>query len=202
MVREPKAFLLDEPLSNLDPALRSVARAELLQLHRSLHATIVYVTHDQEEALTLGTRVAVMRDGRIEQVAPPLDVYAAPANTFVAQFIGSPAMNLLPGSLLPLLSEGEPTALIDAAPAVHLIGVRPHDLALDRPGPLRATIDIVEPRGHDLLVHLTLLGQGEGTIVSVAPPGASVRPGLEVSVTAPLDRVHRFDRSNCRIGKI
>ena len=99
MVRQPKAFLLDEPLSNLDPSLRAQARAELRRLHRSLRATIVYVTHDQEEAMTLGGRVAVMRDGAIEQVAPPLEVYAKPANTFVARFIGAPAMNLVPATL-------------------------------------------------------------------------------------------------------
>src|SRR5919108_4872276 len=99
MVRQPKAFLLDEPLSNLDPALRAQARAELRHLHRRLATTIVYVTHDQEEAMTLGGRIAVMRDGVIEQVAPPLDVYARPVNTFVARFIGAPAMNLIPAAL-------------------------------------------------------------------------------------------------------
>ena len=100
LVREPKAFLLDEPLSNLDPSLRAHARAELRRLHQSLGATIVYVTHDQEEAMTLGTRVAVMRAGAVEQVAPPLELYSRPANTFVAGFIGSPSMNLLEASML------------------------------------------------------------------------------------------------------
>ena len=100
LVREPKAFLFDEPLSNLDPSLRAHARAELRRLHQSLGATIVYVTHDQEEAMTLGTRVAVMRAGAVEQVAPPLELYSRPANTFVAGFIGSPSMNLLEASML------------------------------------------------------------------------------------------------------
>src|SRR5215212_9035928 len=94
IVRSPKAFLLDEPLSNLDPLLRIETRAELALLHRRLAATMVYVTHDQEEAMTLGARIAVMRDGVLEQVAAPMDLYDRPANTFVAGFIGSPAMNI------------------------------------------------------------------------------------------------------------
>ena len=94
IVREPRAFLLDEPLSNLDPILRAGTRAELALLHRRLAATMVYVTHDQEEAMTLGTRVAVMRDGIVEQVAPALEVFRRPANVFVAGFVGSPGMNL------------------------------------------------------------------------------------------------------------
>ena len=104
LVREPKAFLLDEPLSNLDPSLRAHARAELRRLHQSLGATIVYVTHDQEEAMTLGTRVAVMRAGAVEQVAPPLELYSRPANTFVAGFIGAPSMNLLEASTLGIVA--------------------------------------------------------------------------------------------------
>ena len=99
IVRKANAFLLDEPLSNLDPSLRAQARAELRRLHRQLGTTVVYVTHDQEEAMTLGGRIAVMRDGALEQVAPPLEVYARPANTFVARFIGAPAMNLLPAAV-------------------------------------------------------------------------------------------------------
>ena len=98
IVREPQAFLFDEPLSNLDPQLRVETRTELALLHRRLGATMVYVTHDQEEAMTLGTRVAVMRDGAIEQLAPPLDLFRQPANAFVAGFIGSPAMNLIHGT--------------------------------------------------------------------------------------------------------
>src|SRR5262249_32050265 len=93
MVRQPQAFLLDEPLSNLDARLRVQTRAELARMHRPLGATIVYVTHDQEEAMTLGDRVAVLRDGRLQQLAPPMEIYRRPANVFVAGFIGSPAMN-------------------------------------------------------------------------------------------------------------
>ena len=112
IVREPMVFLFDEPLSNLDAKLRLETRAELARLHRRLAATMVYVTHDQEEALTLGTRVAVMNEGRVEQVGPPLEVYRRPETLFVATFVGSPAMNLLPADLLPSLSRGpaEPSA--------------------------------------------------------------------------------------------
>jgi ABC-type sugar transport system ATPase subunit len=162
LVREPKAFLLDEPLSNLDPSLRAHARAELRRLHQTLGTTIVYVTHDQEEALTLGSRVAVMRDGAVEQVAPPLEIYSRPANTFVAGFIGAPAMNLLPAGTLALKSGSATVA-----------GIRPHDVSFATSGPLSATVELVEPRGHDCLVHLRLDVPGSPTLVAIgtgAPP--------------------------------
>jgi multiple sugar transport system ATP-binding protein len=118
IVREPKAFLFDEPLSNLDPQLRAALRTELGLLHRRLAATMVYVTHDQEEAMTLGTRVAVMRDGAIEQIGPPLALFRRPANTFVAGFVGSPAMNVVAGCL----------------PAPRRTGLRRIDGVFDRAG--------------------------------------------------------------------
>ena len=182
LVREPQAFLLDEPLSNLDPALRLQARAELLRLHREIGATMIYVTHDQEEAMTLGTRVAVMHDGRIVQVAAPLEVYARPADTFVARFIGSPPMNLfetaLPG--------------VDAGDAI--IGIRPHDVRFDEGGPMAATVDVVERRGPDAIVHVRLDDGRTAVVVAAdAPPsGARVRLGL------PNERLHRFDRTTGR----
>jgi len=181
IVRRPRAFLLDEPLSNLDPALRVQARAELRRLHRTLGATVVYVTHDQEEAMTLGSRVAVMRDGAIEQVAPPLDLYERPVNTFVARFIGTPAMNLLPAALL-----------LRDAPAGAVAGIRPQDVALGA-GPLRATVDLVEPRGPDHVVHLRLAAAGAPLLVAVvagAPPPAA---GAEIAVDLPGDRLHLFE---------
>jgi ABC-type sugar transport system ATPase subunit len=146
LVREPKAFLLDEPLSNLDPGLRAQARAELLRLQRRLRATMVYVTHDQEEAMTLGTRVAVLREGRIAQVAPPLELYGRPADTFVASFVGSPRINIVPAAILGVKAAEGTT-----------IGLRPHDVLIGT-GPLAATVDVVEPRGHDTVVHLRLTG--------------------------------------------
>ena len=186
IVRKPKAFLLDEPLSNLDPSLRAQARAELRRLHRTIGATIVHVTHDREEAMTLGSRVVVMRDGAIEQAAPPLDVYHRPANAFVARFIGAPPMNLLPA---PILMAG-------ARPGV-LAGIRPQDVVLGAQGPLRATVDVVEPRGHDSLVHLRLSAPGAPVLLALVPD----RPppvGADVAVALPRERLHLFDEGNGR----
>jgi ABC-type sugar transport system ATPase subunit len=180
MVREPQAFLFDEPLSNLDPALRVQARTELLRLQRRLATTAVYVTHDQEEAMTLGTRVAVMRDGAIEQLAPPLELYDAPVNTFVAQFIGQPPMNVLAAT----------AAAFEAAPGTR-IGIRPHDVALGADGPLRGIVDVVERRGHDAVVHLRLRLPGDPVIAAITssePPAA----GSEVGVRLVPERVHLF----------
>jgi ABC-type sugar transport system ATPase subunit len=189
MVRRPKAFLLDEPLSNLDPSLRAHARTELRRLHRTLAATIVHVTHDQEEAMTLGGRIAVMRGGRLEQVGPPLELYDRPANVFVARFIGAPAMNLLPAAL----------ARLDA-PAGAVAGVRPQDVAIERDGPLRATVDLVEPRGPDHLVHVRLDAPDAPLLVSVVTGAAPPPVGALVSVGLHPERVHRFDgRTGARI---
>ena len=186
MVREPQAFLLDEPLSNLDPALRLQARAELLRLQRRLRATIVYVTHDQEEAMTLGSRVAVMRAGRIEQVAPPLELYRAPVNTFVAGFIGTPPMNLLAG----------PLPHPDVTHGVTL-GIRPHDVRLDPAGPIAGTVDVVEHRGADSLVHIRP-DAGTTTLVAVIS-GPAPEPGTPVRLSLPADRVHRFGADGVRL---
>ncbi len=186
MVREPKAFLLDEPLSNLDPALRLQARAELLHLHRRLGATVVYVTHDQEEAMTLGGRVAVMRQGRLEQVGPPLDVYASPANTFVARFIGTPPMNLIPGPAAELHIPSGVTA-----------GIRPHDVAIGREGSIAATVDVVEPRGYDTIVHLRARIANGRSIVAVT--GGVPRVGDAVRLLIPADRIHLFDGDGKRM---
>jgi ABC-type sugar transport system ATPase subunit len=191
MVRLPKAFLLDEPLSNLDPALRAQARAEIARLHRTVAGTVVYVTHDQEEAMTLGGRVAVMREGSIEQVAPPLEVYAQPTSMFVARFIGTPPMNLVPG---------RPFG-IDAPDGV-LVGVRPHDVGLGASGGVPAVVELVEPRGHDFVVHLRLDRPEAPDAVSVLavvdrePPVA----GSRVNVALSAKRVHLFDgRSGARL---
>ena len=182
MVRQPKAFLLDEPLSNLDPSLRAQARAELRRLHRSLGATIVYVTHDQEEAMTLGGRVAVMRDGAIEQVAPPLEVYAKPANTFVARFIGAPVMNLVPAALAGL-----------DAPSGALAGIRPQDVTLGASGHLRATVDLVDSRGHDHVIHLRSDRSDVPPLLAIVAGASPPLVGAVVFLTFPADRLHLFD---------
>jgi sn-glycerol 3-phosphate transport system ATP-binding protein len=181
IVRRPKAFLLDEPLSNLDPALRTQARAELRRLHRQIRTTTIYVTHDQEEAMTLGDRIVVLRDGVVEQAAAPLDVYAAPANTFVARFIGSPAMNLLPAAAAGI--EG---------PASALAGIRPQDVQVGTPGGKRAVVELIEPRGPDYVLHLRL--DGSDLVLLAVVAGSSPPPiGAGVLVTLPADRVRLFD---------
>jgi len=186
MARRPRAFLLDEPLSNLDPALRAQARGELRLLHRQLAATIVYVTHDQEEAMTLGDRVAVLRDGVVEQLGAPLDIYRNPVNTFVARFIGAPPMNLLPAAPL-----GVP------APPGAIAGIRPHDVRLHGDGPLTAMVDAVEPRGHDSLVQLRLDG-GQALLCVVSPADAPAA-GTRVAVLLPPERVLLFDGESERV---
>jgi len=191
IVREPMVFLFDEPLSNLDAKLRLETRAELARLHRRLAATMVYVTHDQEEALTLGTRVAVMNEGRVEQVGPPLEVYRRPETLFVATFVGSPAMNLLPADLLPSLRQGSAGTL----------GVRPHDLAVVAAGAgdRDAVVDVVEPRGSELLLYLRLGSKGEGPEIRVVtPPDLDVAPDRVVGLRFDRARLHCFDSGTGR----
>jgi ABC-type sugar transport system ATPase subunit len=186
IVREPMVFLFDEPLSNLDAKLRLETRAELARLHRRLAATMVYVTHDQEEALTLGTRVAVMNEGRVEQVGPPLEVYRRPETRFVATFVGSPAMNLLPADLLPGLRQG----------AAGTLGIRPHDVTVVAAGAgdRDAVVDVVEPRGSELLLYLRLGAQGEGSEIRVVtPPDLEVAPDRVVGLRFDRARLHFFD---------
>ena len=189
LVREPKAFLLDEPLSNLDPALRSQARAEILRLQRRLGATMIYVTHDQEEAMTLGHRVALMREGRLEQLGPPLELYEKPANTFVARFIGSPPMNVLPATVAGI-----------AAPSDATVGIRPHDVIVGSDGTarLRATVDVVEPRGHDSVVHLRLEATNDAELVAIER-GPSPAVGSTVGISWNPKRLHLFGPSGQRL---
>jgi ABC-type sugar transport system ATPase subunit len=196
IVREPKVFLFDEPLSNLDAKLRLETRAELARLHRRLAATMVYVTHDQEEALTLGTRVAVMNEGRVEQVGPPLEVYRRPETLFVATFVGSPAMNLLSADLLPGVRAGG-SAGADGA----TLGVRPHDLSVVAAGAgdTDALVDVVEPRGSELLLYLRLGASGEGQEVRViTPPDLDVAPERVVGLRFDRGRLHFFDQASGR----
>ena len=190
IVREPRAFLFDEPLSNLDPALRGDTRAELALLHRRLGTTIVYVTHDQEEAMTLGTRIAVMRDGRIEQVGAPLEVFREPANTFVAGFVGSPAMNFLPADMLPNPSTDKGVVL----------GLRPHDVAVvprDQ-GMIAGRVRVVEPLGSTTLLHVQLDDPRETVLRVIAPGDPGVTLEGEVGLTVDPTRVHLFDKATGR----
>ena len=150
IVRAPKVFLFDEPLSNLDAALRGQTRVEIANLHRDLGATTIYVTHDQIEAMTLADRVVVLRDGLIEQVGSPLDLYDRPANQFVAQFIGMPQMNVLAAATLPELTKIAGARL----PADGSVGVRPEYVRVVRAGDgIAAKVDLVESLGSDTLIH-------------------------------------------------
>ena len=152
IVRAPKVFLFDEPLSNLDAALRGQTRVEIAQLHRDLGATTIYVTHDQVEAMTLADRVVVLRDGLIEQVGSPLELYDKPANQFVAQFIGTPQMNVVPTAKLPHLTSVGGVAV----PAGGSVGLRPEDIQLKPAGEgqLQGTVELVEALGAETLIHV------------------------------------------------
>src|SRR5262245_30811754 len=207
IVREPQAFLLDEPLSNLDARLRVETRAELARLHRRLEATMLYVTHDQEEAMTLGDRVAALRDGWLQQLAPPMEVYRRPANAFVAGFIGSPTMNFVPGRLS---SDGGPLrfespyfsvpldgALPAPPPAREVrLGVRPQDVQVAEPtsADAKGRVDVIQPLGSDMVVYLKLSGGSEEMPLTVVVP-ADLRVGVDdpIGVRFPRDRLHLFD---------
>ena len=192
IVREPKVFLFDEPLSNLDAKLRVETRAELARLHRRLKATVVYVTHDQEEAMTLGSRVAVMRDGFLQQVAPPMELYRLPANQFVAGFVGSPAMNFLP-------REEVPSAI---PPRGVTLGIRPHDITIVAAGAgdEDAWVELVESRGNEVLVYLCLRGNNQGPAIRiVAPPEIAVEPERMVGIRFDRERSHWFDEQGRRV---
>ena len=192
IVREPKVFLFDEPLSNLDAKLRVETRAELARLHRRLGATVVYVTHDQEEAMTLGSRVAVMRDGFLQQVAPPMELYRRPANRFVAEFVGSPGMNFLPPGAV---------AGIGTPSASATLGIRPHDLTIvnQGAGDVNAWVDVVESRGSEFLVYLRLGVKGDGAELRVvAPPEPAIEEEQVVGVRLDRARLHWFENETGR----
>ena len=193
LVRQPAAFLLDEPLSNLDARLRAQTRVELKRLHERLKATFIYVTHDQVEAMTMGDRIVVMDRGRVQQVGAPLAVYHRPANRFVATFLGSPPMNLLPGMVAGgiFIAAGGSLSLPCAQPdgAVEL-GLRPEDLRLDPSGPIAGTVEVVEPLGADLLVHVRC---GTHLLVARLDGRAGVSPGASLRLGIASELVHAFD---------
>jgi ABC-type sugar transport system ATPase subunit len=208
VVREPKVFLMDEPLSNLDARLRVNMRTELVKLHRQLGATIVYVTHDQSEAMTMATRVAIMRHGVIQQLAPPLEVYRHPANKYVATFMGNPEMNfievtsersgddwMLTGSTLSLPVSKVHAALLATHPGNHFwLGLRPEALSITAPsdgsGGIPAVVDVVSPMGPNTLVY----GLVDGASI-VADVTSDIEPseGENVRLTFEEDRTHLFD---------
>ena len=180
LVRQPQVFLMDEPLSNLDAKLRAETRAELIALHQRLEATFVYVTHDQIEAMTMATRVVVLRDGLVQQVGRPQEVYDRPANTFVASFMGTPPMNVFPAGAL------------DSGP--HRVGVRPEHLELTAASSTTVTaiVALVEALGHERLV-LCDLPTGERVTARLPAGGPAPTDGDAVHLGAAEAHRHRFD---------
>ena len=213
IVRKPQAFLFDEPLSNLDTKLRVQMRTEIAKLHRGLGATMVYVTHDQVEAMTMGDRIVVMRDGQIQQIAAPLTLYNYPLNTFVAGFIGSPAMNLVRGQIvreggLRFTSEGRafsvPVSGEIAGRLVHyldrdvVLGTRPEDLYVAGSTFMPDAVEEIA------LPPLSWLNQwamrsshtpraGEGTIVARVAPQPLPDPGTTIRLAVDVDKLYFFD---------
>ncbi len=208
VVREPKVFLMDEPLSNLDARLRVNMRTELIKMHRQLGATIVYVTHDQSEAMTMATRVAIMRGGVIQQLAPPLEVYRHPANKYVATFMGNPEMNFIDvtsesdGDDWKLVSptiafpvSREHGALLAAHRGNHFwLGIRPEALSIAAPSTdglgIPATVDVVSPMGSNTLVYALIDGAS-----IVADVSSDIEPAVneQVKLTFEEERTHLFD---------
>jgi multiple sugar transport system ATP-binding protein len=211
LVRKPAVFLLDEPLSNLDAKLRLGMRVEIARLHKRLGATMIYVTHDQIEAMTLGDRIVVMNRGEIQQIDAPMRLYEKPANVFVAGFLGSPAMNFfrghvdaaggaridLGGTALALSGTIADALAKDAGREV-LVGVRPEDLVLAREADadaIEATLDVVEPVGNEMFLNLR---RGDQAIVMRVPPQAMPETGAKLRIAMKPDRVHLFDAKSGR----
>jgi multiple sugar transport system ATP-binding protein len=215
IVRDPKVFLFDEPLSNLDAALRVSTRNELVNLHQRLGATTIYVTHDQVEAMTMGSRICIINKGRLVQIGRPMDVYRSPANTFVAGFLGSPPMNLLPASLdqanalrLGRNAIGLPgawrAALANRRGAV-VFGIRPEDLFLAGNAPpaksaarFEATVEAVEALGAETVFIFKLDGLDRAVFMK-ADRFAQARRGDRISVAVDLDAARLFDAGSTQV---
>ena len=211
IVREPKVFLMDEPLSNLDAKLRVQTRAELIKLHRRLGITTIYVTHDQTEAMTMGDRIAVLDDGKMQQVDTPLELFNHPANIFVAGFIGSPAMNFLPATLdsengrlyvnaAPLrlrLPDSQAGTVRDRVGKQVIFGVRPDDIydqaltpPLDQVSAAVVTVDVTEPMGSTVYAYLTA---GEHSLVADLDAETKAKDGEPLEVVFDMTKTHLFD---------
>lgn len=192
IVRDPVAFLFDEPLSNLDASLRVEMRYEIAKLHQSLKASMVYVTHDQVEAMTLADRIVVLSAGRIEQVGPPKTLYDRPDNLFVAQFIGSPKMNVIPLPCEGLRTDGAPTG------AVHL-GIRPEAIEIGEAGSgqINGMVDVAEYLGADIFLIVDCGAAGRLTVRTDGE--SSLRPGDTVGLSFNAEKRHFFDTAGLAI---
>jgi len=209
IVRKPKVFLFDEPLSNLDAKLRVQMRAEISRLHSTLKATIIYVTHDQIEAMTMGTRIVVLKDGLIQQVADPMTLYDAPVNKFVAGFIGSPAMNFMEGRVIRdgglVFDEGTFKARIpahfDKPLGAHvdkpiILGIRPEAIYEKSPeesaeyaAVFKASVEVVEPMGNETIAYVTT---GKNPVVARLTTRREIKPSSTISLFMDMRRIHFF----------
>jgi multiple sugar transport system ATP-binding protein len=206
IVRQPKVFLFDEPLSNLDAALRGQMRIELSRLHEDLNATMIYVTHDQIEAMTMADKIVVLQSGRVEQVGSPLELYHHPANLFVAGFIGSPRMNMLPAQVVDANGAGTTVALgtgqriavpVEAGVARKddpvTLGIRPEGLHIDPNGPITADVSLVERLGGLTLLHLKAPGGQDMTVQIEGSDPTRAHDRIRLSVDAAA--THLFDKA-------
>jgi len=210
IVRKPKVFLFDEPLSNLDAKLRVQMRTEISKLHHRLETTMIYVTHDQVEAMTMGDRIVVMRDGNIMQIDTPLNLYNYPKNKFVAGFIGSPAMNFMQGRIerngglvfregrLKLAIPGDYAKFLEPYIGKEIVlGIRPEDIhepaqaeKIDCSAEGAATVEVVEPMGNEVIIYFTT---GFTPLVARMPAGIQPRPGTSQTLLFDMTRIHFFD---------
>jgi multiple sugar transport system ATP-binding protein len=211
IVREPKVFLMDEPLSNLDAKLRVQMRTELIKLHQRLQTTMIYVTHDQTEAMTMGDRIVVMKDALIQQVGDPLEIYDNPDNVFVAGFIGSPAMNFMDARVgydegfylevaghrlrVPREVEAKNKSLGDYKDKTVVFGIRPEDIKDERDlfgenSTIDAVVDVTEPMGSEIYAYFTL---GDVELVARLPASSPVKAGNTHSFSFNMNKLHLFD---------
>jgi len=212
IVRKPSVFLFDEPLSNLDAKLRVQMRAELSRLHHKLRTTIIYVTHDQVEAMTMGTKIVIMKDGEIQQVGSPMEVYEYPVNMFVAGFIGSPAMNFIPAKIISkdsrlCIDAGSFEVLIPSQKEKYLrsktnegliFGIRPEDIQEKsfaeksiQGSSIKAVVDVVEPLGSEVQLNVT---SGEHVLVARVDPRTQARLSEEIELVLNMEKIHIFEK--------
>ncbi|WP_454856369.1 ABC transporter ATP-binding protein [Rhizobium binxianense] len=199
IVRDPQVFLFDEPLSNLDAKLRVQMRTEIKELHQRLRTTTIYVTHDQIEALTMADKIVVMRDGVIEQIGSPLELYDRPANAFVAGFIGSPAMNFIEGASTPegfRTTDGVLLPLATASAEATTYGVRPEHLHLGDGG-IPAEVTVVEPMGSETQVMMRI---GMQTVIGIFRERIAAKPGMVLKITPDISVIHLFDKDGRRVN--
>jgi len=207
LVRNPQLFLMDEPLSNLDAKLRVIMRTELKKLHQKLKITTIYVTHDQEEAMTLGTKVAIMNEGTLQQVGSSIEVYSSPVNLFVAGFIGSPAMNMLDGELTEkngnvigdfgIVSYPLPHEIAEKCQSRKLIlGIRPEHIGITKEkttNALKAKVEVVEPLGREWMLLINVKGK---LLTAVIKPAEFIEPGVEIYAKFDEEKMHIFDKAS------